>query len=156
MSQGKGLSDWSAAELRELVEAATAVLQHKDAECGQAGVKRARSEEPASPDDLIKAAEMRASETAGDCTIPFGKHRGIPIRSVDLSYLVWMLGFKRSGQKFSRIARGQTGNDWVRDNHPTVLSEVQKYMTWRCWACRSTGTRFRFACLCRSCWTPPT
>jgi len=160
-----------AAALRALVDAATMALLHKHVAEGGDGVKRGLEEEEegeegdggdnktrkraattttTTTEEMNKAMEMRASEVAGDYALAFGKHKGVPIRRVDMSYLTWVLGFKRKGQKFERLPESG-GMDWVKENQPVALGEIRKYLTWRCWVCRSTDVRFPSARLCRSC-----
>ena len=150
-----------AAALRELVDVATRVLKHKHVALGE---KREREDGgdgdgesvdgkriKASTEELNKAMEMRASEVAGDYALPFGKHRGVPIRRVDMSYLTWVMGYKRRGQTFERQPES-VSMDWIQENQSVALGEIRKYLTWRCWVCRSTDVRFPSARLCRSCY----
>lgn len=167
-------------KLRELADLATQALrfhhmdkskpslqnelvdQHPTPDNKLAGSKRARVDDETNSnpqcedagrlDELNKDMEIRASEMAGDYVLSFGKHTGIPIRRVDLSYLVWAMGFssKRQGAKYMRLTHGS--HTWIRENQPMAYDEIRKYMMWRCWACRSSGTRYRTACLCHSCY----
>ena len=144
--------------LRELIDTATKVLQtkHTSRESGfrcaeiELGTKRARTEgNDEVPVDINKGIEMRASEMAGDYVLTFGKHKDSPLRRVDMSYLTWILGFKRNGQKYSLI--DSEANQWIQENNPVVVQEVRKYLSWRCWMCRSTDVKFSSSRFCRSC-----
>ena len=101
--------------------------------------------------DLLEKPGLEAeSRTAGEFVVPFGKHKGATIRAVPNGYLCWLMGVRREGKTFQPVST--TGLDWIRGNQFETLSQVKKYLTWRCWACGSTDMRFRHAKLCTSCW----
>lgn len=155
----QALSKLDAEALRQVIEVATVALKHRHVApveaCQFTPNKRAREEDSgqdpneSAQEELNKVIEMRASEEAGDYMLDFGKHSGTRIRQIDPSYLYWMLGLKRKGQRF--IPNGNGMNDWMLSNKPTAVAEVRKYLTWRCWVCRSTDTKFKWSSLCRSC-----
>jgi hypothetical protein len=103
-----------------------------------------------SEDDKEKASLVEQSKIAGEALIPFGKHKGTQIKAVPKSYLCWLLGMKRVGREFEDISMDKHG--WIIANHPNVVAQVKSYLTWRCWACGSIDTRFKFSRLCTECW----
>ena len=107
--------------------------------------KRARNSEAI--DSANKALEQLDSAAAGEFILTFGKHKGSQLKDVELSYLAWAIGYKRSGMKFA-----PNPDYCVSDNHPLAYEKIRTYMAWRCWACRSPSVRFRNAKLCTSCW----
>lgn len=162
--------------LKVLVDAATMALEHKrkqkfmqiskDSETVCGAKRGLHNDEKGDSDEITKkknrvgltaaeetnkAAEMLASEAAGNYVLVFGKYKGMPIREVDVSYLTWMLGFKRVGMRFERQASNHN-LDWIKENHLVLLDEVRKHLMWRCWVCRSTDVRFPSSRLCVACY----
>ena len=98
-------------------------------------------------EEANKIIEKQESVTASDFVLPFGKHKGSTLQDVDLGYLTWAIGYKRAGMTFT--PRPECG---IMESHPQAYTRIKSYLTWRCWACRSTAVRFRNAKLCTSCW----
>ena len=108
---------------------------------------------PSAPEDDSadeKSRLVEQSRRAGECIIPFGKHKGNPVKSVPYSYLCWLQGVRRVGRGFETVPMDKHG--WIIANHADVVAQVKAYLTWRCWACGSTDTRFQFSRLCPGCW----
>jgi len=124
--------------------------------CCERLAKRTRRRSPSPEQDergqekLLLTAQ---SEVAGRSVLPFGKHKGKAINTTPLSYLSWLLGLRREGREFEIIPTDKHG--WILANHPDTIAQVKAYLTWRCWACRSTETRFKFSRLCPECWHHP-
>lgn len=97
-----------------------------------------------------KASLLEQSRLAGESFIPFGKHKGERVKAVPHSYLCWLLGVRRVGREFENLPMDKHG--WIIANHADVVAQVKAYLTWRCWACGSTSTRFKFSKLCPECW----
>jgi uncharacterized protein (DUF3820 family) len=116
--------------------------------------KRIKTEDKPSPpqDDgsSEKASLVQLSRRAGEFIIPFGKHKGKPVKAVPRSYLCWLLGVRRVGRDFEDVPMDKHG--WIISNHSDVVAQVKAYFTWRCWACASVDTRFKFSRLCSECW----
>lgn len=106
----------------------------------------------ASEDDSAseKARLVEQSRRAGECIISFGKHKGKPIKEIPYSYLCWLLGVRRVGREFENVAMDKHG--WMITNHADFIAQVKTFLTWRCWACGSTDTRFHYSRLCPECW----
>jgi hypothetical protein len=108
---------------------------------------------PSAPDleeHSEKAGLVEQSRRAGEFIIPFGKHKGKPVRAVPHSYLCWLLGVRRVRREFENVPMDKHG--WIISNHADVIAQVKAYLTWRCWACGSADTRFKFSRLCSECW----
>ena len=84
--------------------------------------KRARPSEAI--DRANKALEQLDSAAAGEFILPFGKHKGSQLKDVDLSYLAWAIGYKRSGMKFA-----PNPDYGVSDNHPLAYERFARI--WR-------------------------
>ncbi len=97
-----------------------------------------------------KAHLVEQSRRAGEFIVPFGKHKGKPVKAVPHSYLCWLLGVRRVGREFENVPMDKHG--WIIANHADIVAHVKSYLTWRCWACGSTDTRFQFSRLCPECW----
>jgi uncharacterized protein (DUF3820 family) len=97
-----------------------------------------------------KAELVELSRQAGLTVLPFGKHEGKQLDKVPKAYLCWLLGHKRKGREFVPIP--VDAQSWIRSRHADTLSQVQAYLTWRCWACGSQEVRFKNARLCTACW----
>lgn len=105
---------------------------------------------PQEPDPSEKARLVELSRQAGESVIPFGKHKGKAVKAVPYSYLCWLLGVRRAGREFETVSMDH--HSWILANHAETISHVKAYLTWRCWACGSTDTRFKFSRLCSECW----
>lgn len=105
---------------------------------------------PEEADPSEKARLVELSRRAGESIIPFGKHKGKAVKAVPHSYLCWLLGVRRAGREFEKVAMDH--HSWIIANHADIISQVKAYLTWRCWACGSTDTRFKFSRLCGECW----
>ncbi len=97
-----------------------------------------------------KDSLLKQSERAGEARMSFGKHKGMRIKEIPLSYLSWLLGVKRVGREFEKVAMDKHG--WIVSNHADIMAQVKSYLTWRCWACGSCDVRFKFSRLCMDCW----
>ena len=105
---------------------------------------------PECNDPSEKATLLEQSKRAGESLIPFGKHKGKPVKTLPQTYLCWLLGMRRVGREFENVPMDKHG--WIISNHADVIAQVKAYLTWRCWACGSTNTRFQFSRLCPECW----
>lgn len=105
---------------------------------------------PEESDLSEKTCLMEQSRRAGEYIISFGKHKGKAVKAAPLSYLCWLLGVRRDGREFIKVSMDH--HSWIVTNHPEIMSQVKAYLTWRCWACGSTDTRFKFSRLCPECW----
>ena len=121
------------------------VASMDDVTCGEANDVCEKTDDPSE-----KASLLEQSRCAGKYLIPFGKHKGVRVESVPKSYLCWLLGVKRNGRDFESISMDKHG--WIVANHADAIAQVKRYLTWRCWACGSTATRFKFSKLCSDCW----
>lgn len=97
-----------------------------------------------------KTRLLEQSKRAGDFLIPFGKHKGRAVKDLPQSYRCWLLGMKQVGREFENVPMDKHG--WIISNHADVIVQVKAYLTWRCWTCGSTDTRFQFSRLCPECW----
>jgi hypothetical protein len=97
-----------------------------------------------------KTSLIEESDKAGCFIIPFGKHKGTLINKAPPDYLCWLMGMRREAGKY--LPASTEGLKWVRANQNETLSQVKKYLTWRCWECGSHDVRFRNAHLCTHCW----
>ena len=91
--------------------------------------------------------DSAAASGLSEFIFPFGKHKGASLKDMDLLYLAWAIGYKRSGMKFA-----PNPDYCVSDSHPLAYEKIRTYMAWRCWVCRSPSVCFRNAKLCTSCW----
>lgn len=101
-------------------------------------------------EDEEKVRLIEQSKLAGDHVLPFGQHKGKSLKEVPTSYLGWLLGVKREGREFVPVSTDRHG--WILANHVDSIAQVKTFLTWRCWACKSTNTRFKFSRLCVDCW----
>ena len=83
--------------------------------------KRARPSEAI--DNANRALEQLNSAAAGEFILPFGKHKGSQLKDVELSYLAWAIGYKRSCMKFA-----PNPDYGVSDNHPLAYEKIRTYM----------------------------
>lgn len=105
---------------------------------------------PEETDVAEKARLTELSRSAGESLVSFGKHKGKRVKEVPHSYLCWMLGVRRNGREFEKVSMDH--HSWIIANHAEAISQVKAYLTWRCWACGSADTRFKFSRLCPECW----
>lgn len=101
-------------------------------------------------DEEDKELLVVKSRLAGEHVLLFGQHKGKALKDVPSSYLCWILGVKREGREFKNVPMDKHG--WILMHHAETITEVKDYLTWRCWACKSTNTRFKFSRLCPDCW----
>jgi hypothetical protein len=94
---------------------------------------------------------LKNSLSAGTHVIPFGKHTGEKISEIDLSYVVWLAGYRQREDDFVLI-ENNAAYDFVRRNHSLCIVKAKTYLQWMCWCCSSRDVRFRFSKMCTSCW----
>ena len=101
---------------------------------------------------------QEAEQGAGDHIISFGKHYGASINEVDVSYVVWLAGwkllFRHDGYKYtcSYDDSVQRSDAWlyVNDSHSKTVLAARMWLEGKCWECEDTVGKLGFI-LCREC-----
>ena len=77
--------------------------------------------------------DSAAASGLSEFIFPFGKHKGASLKDMDLLYLAWAIGYKRSGMKFA-----PNPDYCVSDSHPLAYEYAR---TWRGAAGRAARRR---------------
>ena len=136
--------------LKAALEAGKRIEDNCDRLAKRAKTQEIQDEKEELDEEEEKARLVQQSKLAGDHVLMFGQHKGKSLKEVPVSYLGWMLGMKREGREFFPMP--VTNHGWILANHADSIAQVKAYLTWRCWGCKSTSTRFKFSRLCADCW----